>query len=144
MFTITQRRHGNCIGCVRRGSSFLCSLLLEKCSNDMRWLIICHNCIIDICPEKGYNAPTHPSRLYRKFEEEISKGSEGHTATYIKDHSQDVLFTIQHIQRPFNFCWGLMLTNAHLVVISLKPHSTVTLQGFILLLKSAISGVRGP
>ena len=37
---------------------------------------------------------THSSRLYRKFGEEVEKGSEGHIATYIKYDSQDVLSTI--------------------------------------------------
>ena len=72
MATITQRSHDNCVGCVGQGSSFLCSLLLEKCRNELGLLITCHNCIIDICPEKGYNASTHSSRLYRKIEEEMS------------------------------------------------------------------------
>ena len=36
-------------------------------------------------------APTHASRLYRKFREENEEGSEGHIATYIKYDSQDIL-----------------------------------------------------
>ena len=38
-------------------------------------------------------APTHPCRLYRKFDEDNEEGSEGHIVTYIKDDYQDVRFT---------------------------------------------------
>ena len=38
-------------------------------------------------------APTYSSRLYLIVGEENKKGNEGHIATYIKEDSQDVLFT---------------------------------------------------
>ena len=68
---------------------------LEKCRNELGWLIRCHNCIVDNCPEKDY-PPRHllpiPPAYTENLERRMRK-TERRIITYIKDDSQDVLFT---------------------------------------------------
>ena len=67
---------------------------LDNRKKELVWLIICHNCSVDICPEGQY--PPRSLQLLPIISRtcrEIGKGNEGHLATCSKDDSQDVIST---------------------------------------------------
>ena len=70
---------------------------LENYRNELGWLIRCHNCTVDKCPEKHYpprSLPIPPGYT-EDLERRIRKAMKGMLSPtrYIKNDSQDVLFT---------------------------------------------------
>ena len=44
---------------------------LEKCRNELGWLIRCHNCIVDNCPEEDY--PPRPLPIPPGYTENLER-----------------------------------------------------------------------
>ena len=68
---------------------------LDNYRNELEWLIRCHNCAADDCPEEECppRALSIPSDYIENLQRRVGKSNEGNFATHIEYGYQDILST---------------------------------------------------